>query len=375
MRKGHRQNAVRASAAEQIPASPARALDNKLGLFKKTRICKFYQVGACTRGTACTFAHDTKELQPQPDFFCTKLCRNLVNTGACEDPECRFAHKKDQIRKSVNFKNGEGTRSGKPKTVQEVRDLQTQESLSNSPVSGSPDASEPGAEGWPLVVGLQAMPRMSNMSMMLPAGGNASAFDHLPVAQASWHPMTLEQVCQPGGDGTDCWNLQPYGMTATDLDKTQDLRFGEDGMSWARLATYKACDFDINETTWNLSRQSTADSDGWEDCCFYTERASKSEEAASDDQSACLETDFENSFDNQMALQAKFKPGMVKDSFLKLQVQDFAESSVFHKSSGLSFRVKNTFIEICGVSELVSCDLMEGRCLVRSASCPQLGQG
>mmetsp|Transcript_44292 Transcript_44292/g.81174 ORF Transcript_44292/g.81174 Transcript_44292/m.81174 type:complete len:251 (+) Transcript_44292:3-755(+) len=249
-----------------------------------------------------------------------------------------------------------------------------EESLCNSPASGSLDASEPGAEGR-LCVGLQAMPRMPNTSMMLPPGGNASAFDHLPVAQASWHPMTLEQVCQPGGEGPDCWNLQPYGMTATDLDKTKEQQFGEDGMNWARSATYEACDFGINDTTWNWSRQSTADSDGWEEICFYTERASKSEEAASDDQSVCLEIDFENSLDNQVADQAELKPGMVKDSFLKLQVQDFAESTVFHKSSGLSFKVKNTFIEICDVSELVSCDVMESRCIARSASCPQLGQG
>jgi len=38
----------------------------RMALHFKTRMCKFHARGACTKGTACTFAHDAIELRPSP---------------------------------------------------------------------------------------------------------------------------------------------------------------------------------------------------------------------------------------------------------------------------------------------------------------------
>lgn len=364
----YRQPVTRASVGDQPPAA---GCETKLGLFKKTRLCKFNQVGACTRGSGCTFAHDAKELQPQPDFFCTKLCRNLVTLGVCEDPECRFAHKKDQIRKNVNFKESGRNSSlqtisiSKQKVVQEtMRDRHIEENLSAAQAALPMNMSA--GEAWPLVMGIRSLPRICRTSMMMQPGGPASGFDQLPVAEASWPTMTLEQACHSSVEG-ECWNLQSHGMSTAELRKNKDL-------NWIRKSTFEACDF--NDTAWNLSRQSTADSDGWEEVYFCMDTGSQAEEAASDNQSLVGGvTDLDNisEMDSEEA-NMDFK-STVKDSFLEVQVQDFAETEIFHKNSGLSFKIKNTFIEICDVSELEFQGVLEGCHLTRSASCPNLGPG
>jgi len=62
----------------------------------RTKLCLFHRRGTCTRGSACTFAHDAACLNQRPDLCKTKLCRNLPN---CNDFECRFAHRRAEIRK------------------------------------------------------------------------------------------------------------------------------------------------------------------------------------------------------------------------------------------------------------------------------------
>lgn len=66
---------------------------------QKTKLCRFYARGMCTRGTACAFAHGDDELQPEPDLSRTKPCPVLLNTGVCEDPDCTFAHEQGEIRR------------------------------------------------------------------------------------------------------------------------------------------------------------------------------------------------------------------------------------------------------------------------------------
>lgn len=67
-------------------------------VFEKTKMCKFYILGACTKGSSCRFAHYPSELQELPDLACTKLCKTLVATGRCDNPECRYAHQKEELR-------------------------------------------------------------------------------------------------------------------------------------------------------------------------------------------------------------------------------------------------------------------------------------
>jgi len=66
---------------------------------QKTKHCRFYARGMCTRGAACSFAHGEDEIQPVPDLSRTKPCPILMNTGICTEPNCAFAHEQDEIRR------------------------------------------------------------------------------------------------------------------------------------------------------------------------------------------------------------------------------------------------------------------------------------
>jgi hypothetical protein len=67
-------------------------------IFKKTKMCRFYLLGACTRGRQCLFAHTQKELNPMPDFSYTRVCKVLRNTGQCNNPDCKYAHSRKELR-------------------------------------------------------------------------------------------------------------------------------------------------------------------------------------------------------------------------------------------------------------------------------------
>jgi len=65
--------------------------------FAKTRLCKFFQEGKCTRGKKCTFAHGEEDKEDQSQPVCMKLCKTLIATGRCKNPSCKYAHSKDDI--------------------------------------------------------------------------------------------------------------------------------------------------------------------------------------------------------------------------------------------------------------------------------------
>jgi hypothetical protein len=61
-------------------------------------MCKFFRIGKCTKGVQCPFAHHQIELRQQPDLRCTKFCKELLETGVCNNPSCTFAHTKEELR-------------------------------------------------------------------------------------------------------------------------------------------------------------------------------------------------------------------------------------------------------------------------------------
>jgi hypothetical protein len=77
--------------------------EERAAVFSKTKMCKFFILGQCTKGHECCFAHDNVELQLPPDLQRTKLCKTLINTGVCKDPNCSYAHNKVELRVVPGF--------------------------------------------------------------------------------------------------------------------------------------------------------------------------------------------------------------------------------------------------------------------------------
>lgn len=68
-------------------------------LCRKTVLCRFFQKGACKRGSACIFAHDEQDMRTKPDLQRTKPCPTVANGQRCEDTNCPFAHFAGELRK------------------------------------------------------------------------------------------------------------------------------------------------------------------------------------------------------------------------------------------------------------------------------------
>mmetsp|Transcript_65043 Transcript_65043/g.190281 ORF Transcript_65043/g.190281 Transcript_65043/m.190281 type:complete len:353 (+) Transcript_65043:64-1122(+) len=82
--------------------------------FHKTKMCKFFVMGGCQRGTYCSYAHSDRELSSRPDLYRTELCHRFKNSGRCRNGDaCSFAHSRQQLRKSGME---EGVQSGTRQT-------------------------------------------------------------------------------------------------------------------------------------------------------------------------------------------------------------------------------------------------------------------
>lgn len=65
----------------------------------KTKQCRFWLDGRCTRGDECTFAHCDGELREKPDLTKTKICAKW-RAGQCDkaDVLCSYAHGVEELR-------------------------------------------------------------------------------------------------------------------------------------------------------------------------------------------------------------------------------------------------------------------------------------
>eukprot|EP00930_Biecheleria_cincta_P054567 TRINITY_DN4080_c0_g1_i1.p1 TRINITY_DN4080_c0_g1~~TRINITY_DN4080_c0_g1_i1.p1 ORF type:complete len:310 (+),score=33.52 TRINITY_DN4080_c0_g1_i1:119-1048(+) len=89
---------VKASPTPAVVVEEIAPSKDRLKQFEKTKLCKFYILGQCARGSACRYAHASAEIKPLPDLACTKLCPKLVSLGSCENPDCMYAHHRDELR-------------------------------------------------------------------------------------------------------------------------------------------------------------------------------------------------------------------------------------------------------------------------------------
>ncbi|CAE8588890.1 unnamed protein product [Polarella glacialis] len=69
---------------------------------KRTRFCKFFSQGKCSRGEGCSFAHYTEQLRQRPDVLKTSLCHAYTEFGICAaGSACKFAHGVGELRRPV----------------------------------------------------------------------------------------------------------------------------------------------------------------------------------------------------------------------------------------------------------------------------------
>lgn len=67
--------------------------------YRRTKMCKFYLAGGCSRGESCLFAHGQLDLRVLPDFSKTRFCPEMQKSGQCQDGiYCKFAHSKQELR-------------------------------------------------------------------------------------------------------------------------------------------------------------------------------------------------------------------------------------------------------------------------------------
>eukprot|EP00928_Gymnodinium_smaydae_P020143 TRINITY_DN1778_c0_g3_i2.p1 TRINITY_DN1778_c0_g3~~TRINITY_DN1778_c0_g3_i2.p1 ORF type:complete len:181 (-),score=13.24 TRINITY_DN1778_c0_g3_i2:586-1071(-) len=68
-------------------------------IFKRTRKCRFFGMGTCTRGSTCDFAHTTEELRPRFNLSYTKMCPALLESEVCAVAGCTYAHCREDRRR------------------------------------------------------------------------------------------------------------------------------------------------------------------------------------------------------------------------------------------------------------------------------------
>mmetsp|Transcript_87862 Transcript_87862/g.261998 ORF Transcript_87862/g.261998 Transcript_87862/m.261998 type:complete len:245 (-) Transcript_87862:51-785(-) len=138
----------------------------------RTVLCKYYVVGLCSRGEACSFAHGCEELRPKPDLFRTGLCKAFSKKGECKNgDECKFAHSRNQLRRNH------------PRVVDAPQ----------SPLSAS---GEPALV--PVGMGVQGAPGLATMQLGLP--GHAGLREAVPPHSTLTSPgltTPLQQMVAP----------------------------------------------------------------------------------------------------------------------------------------------------------------------------------
>merc|ERR1712110_782224 len=89
------------SSLTQIGILPAMSnqANNSGVIFAKTKMCAFFMKGQCTKGAACTYAHNGSEQRTKPDLSRTQMCPDFLSAGSCtKGRRCKYAHSESELR-------------------------------------------------------------------------------------------------------------------------------------------------------------------------------------------------------------------------------------------------------------------------------------
>jgi len=148
-------------------------------------MCKFHLMGSCQRGTQCRFAHDQCELQTLPDLARTKVCKQLLQTGHCEDPHCTYAHSLEEFRVVPGFSAAE-----KEEADMQRAQLEQLEQMKRTGRPMDPKAQPNMLCGTPVIF-------VPSLQSMVPPTGDFSPF--LPSSPANEKPSVMKEP--PGHPG------------------------------------------------------------------------------------------------------------------------------------------------------------------------------
>jgi len=88
----------RKTALPEVKETEVKVCKQPKNALYKTRTCTAYEIGVCSRGASCDFAHGVAELRPMPDWSCTKICSVLLQAGACHNATCKYAHSEKELK-------------------------------------------------------------------------------------------------------------------------------------------------------------------------------------------------------------------------------------------------------------------------------------
>ncbi|CAK0891504.1 unnamed protein product [Prorocentrum cordatum] len=155
-------------------------------LFHKTRLCKFFEVGACSKGEHCRFAHGSRDLAQNPDFTKTQYCPSVLAGAVCETGRaCTFAHSKAELRPRVDSagRHGEAPRGTPAAAAAAIAVPQAGAKSSEAPAAVPPGPAPPWQDPPP--------------SSRAPEWGAQEA---PPEAAAKGSPGALGAVLRCGGE-------------------------------------------------------------------------------------------------------------------------------------------------------------------------------
>jgi hypothetical protein len=105
------------TAAQRMEPDFAQEAPKALDLsLQKTKMCKFFMQGSCTKGTRCNFSHDNNTLKARPSLYRTSLCMAFERSGSCKlGEDCKYAHGREQLRSAEVMPTGHAkSASAKP---------------------------------------------------------------------------------------------------------------------------------------------------------------------------------------------------------------------------------------------------------------------